>query len=167
MIKLNNSAVPTLVTFMIAASILWNVLHRAQQVISVAFLDDVWSKNVLNIWAAPIRPVEYIGAAYTVGLLQGLIVVLLLGPVAATMYHFNILSLGWYFAALFVNLLFMGWSLGLLVTGLILRFGPPAEALAWALPVLVQPVSAVFYPVSVLPSWLQPVAFCVPGVTHI
>jgi ABC-2 type transport system permease protein len=57
----------------------------------------------------------------------------------------------------------MGWSVGMFTTALIFRFGHQAEALAWAVPFLIQPVSAVFYPVSVLPDWLQPVAYMVPA----
>jgi ABC-2 type transport system permease protein len=64
---------------------------------------------------------------------------------------------------LFANLIFMGWSIGLMTTGFILKWGPPAEALAWAIPGLIQPISAVFYPVSVLPGWLQPIALCFPA----
>ncbi|HEY9867737.1 MAG TPA: ABC transporter permease [Candidatus Obscuribacterales bacterium] len=162
MLKVSN-ALPALCTFLIAAAILWNVMFRAQQVVSVSFLDDVWSRNLLNIWAAPIRPSEYIGAAYLMGLAQAAIVVILLGALSALVYSFDVLSMGLSFAFLFANLLMMGWSMGLLVTGFILRWGPPAEPLAWAVPFLVQPVSAVFYPVSVLPAWLQPVAMVVPS----
>jgi ABC-2 type transport system permease protein len=57
----------------------------------------------------------------------------------------------------------MGWALGVMSTGFILRFGPKAEALAWAVPFVIQPVSAVFYPVSVLPQWLQYVAWMMPS----
>lgn len=162
MLKVSN-AVPAMVTFLIAGIILWNVLWRAQQVVSVSFLDDVWSRNLLNVFASPIRASEYISAAYLMGFLQATIVVILLGILAAFIYSFNMLTLGLSFGFLFVNLLLSGWSLGLLTTGFILRWGPPAEALAWAVPVLVQPLSAVFYPVSVLPPWLQPLAMCVPA----
>ncbi len=162
MMKVSN-AVPTLVTFLIAAIILWNVTYRAQQVVSVSFLDDVWSRNLLNIFAAPIRASEYVGAAYLMGAAQAVFVVLLLGGLAAMVHSFNLFTLGANLALLFVNLLLMGWSMGLVTTGFILRFGPPAEALAWAIPGILQPVSAVFYPISVLPSWLQPVAQCVPA----
>lgn len=162
MMKVGNT-VPTTVTFLIAAVILWNVLYRAQQVVSVSFLDDLWSRNLLNIFAAPIKPVEYVGAAYLMGFVQSAIVVTLLGSLAIPFYGINVFSMGLTFGLLFVNLLVMGWSMGLLVTGFIFRWGPPAEALAWAVPFLIQPVSAVFYPVSVLPQWLQPVAFCVPA----
>ncbi len=162
MLKVSH-AVPSMVTFLIAATILWNVLYRAQQVVSVCFLDDVWSRNLLNIFAAPIRTTEYIGAAYIVGLLQAVVVVITLSVLALALYSFNLFGLGLSFALLFANLLVMGWAMGLLVIGFILRFGPPAEALAWAVPFLLQPVSAVFYPVSVLPPWLQPVAHMVPA----
>lgn len=158
-----SSNVPKMIPILIAAIILWNVMYRAQQVVCVSFLDDVWSRNMLNIWAAPIRPFEYVGAGYLVGFMQAFIVVIVMGALAAFFYSFNILELGLHLAVLFSNLMFMGWSLGLVVTGLFLRFGPPAEALAWAVPFLVQPVSAVFYPVDVLPNWLQPVAQITPA----
>lgn len=161
-----SSSSPTLVTFLIASIILWNVLYRAQQLIAVSFLDDVWSRNLLNIFGAPIRTIEYVGAACLMGLAQGLIVLVLLGTMAAFLHSLNILSMGLMLAFFFVNLLIMGWSLGLMVTGCILKWGPPAEALAWAVPGLVQPIAAVFYPVSVLPLWLQPLAMCFPA-SHI
>ena len=82
------------------------------------------------------------------------------------LHSLNAPFLGFMLAFFFVNLLLMGWSLGLMVTGCILKWGPPAEALAWAVPGLVQPIAAVFYPVSVLPGWLQPIALSFPA-SHI
>jgi len=165
MMKVSNSA-PALVTFLIAAIILWNVLYRAQQLVSVSFLDDVWSRNLFNIFGAPIRTSEYVGAACLMGLMQGLVVLCLLGIMAIFLHSLNVFSMGFILAFFFVNLLLMGWSLGLMVTGCILKWGPPAEALAWAVPGLVQPIAAVFYPVSVLPAWLQPIALSFPA-SHI
>ncbi len=162
MLKVSN-AVPALITMLIGATIMWNVLMRAQQLISVSFLDDLWSRNLLNIFAAPIRVSEYVTAAYLMGFIQAVLVILVLSVLANIFYSFNLFSIGLPLAFLFANLLLMGWSLGLVTTALILRWGPPAEALAWAIPFLVQPVCAVFYPVSVLPLWLQPVAYWVPA----
>ena len=172
MLKVGN-ALPTLITFLIAAIIFWNILFRSQQVVCVSLLDDVWSRNLLNIFAAPIGTAEYICATYVLGFVQSLIIICLLGALALAIYSFNILTLGFGVSILFANLLLMGWALGLFTNGFILRFGPPAEGLAWALPFLVQPISAVFYPVTILPVWLQPVAWCVPatyvfeGMRHI
>jgi ABC-2 type transport system permease protein len=127
------------------------------------FLEDVWSRNLLNIFVAPIKTIEYVGAAYFMGLAQSTIVMVLLGVVAAVFYSFNLLQLGFSLAFLFANLILMGCWLGLLTTGFILRWGPPAEALAWAVPFLIQPVSGVFYPISILPGWLQPLAYVFPS----
>ncbi|HEY9712159.1 MAG TPA: ABC transporter permease [Chroococcales cyanobacterium] len=154
---------PTMVTFLIAAIILWNVLWRAQQVISTSFLDDVWSRNLLNIFCAPIRTREYVGAAFIMGLAQSLLVTVLLSVLAMLFYKFSLLALGVSLGVLFANLVLMGWSIGLLTTSFVLRWGPPAEALAWAVPVLLQPISAVFYPVKVLPVWMQALAWCTPS----
>lgn len=162
LLKVSNS-VPSMVNFLIGAVIMWNILYRAQQVIGVSFLDDVWNRNLLNLFAGPVRLREYVAATYVMGFLQAIIVLLFLSIAAAIFYGFNLLDLGVTFAAFFANLLLMGWALGLLTTGIIVRYGPPAEALAWAIPFLVQPLSAVFYPVSVLPTWLQAIAKLVPS----
>jgi ABC-2 type transport system permease protein len=162
MMKMSN-AVPGFVTFLIGAIIFWNVLYRAQQVVSVSFLDDVWSRNLLNLFVAPIRAYEYVAAGCLMGLAQALLVLILLGALAFFIDSVNLFGLGLNLGFLFVNLILMGWSMGMLTTSAVLRWGPPAEALAWALPGLLQPLSACFYPVSVLPAWLQPVALCVPA----
>jgi ABC-2 type transport system permease protein len=162
MLKISH-AVPTLITCLISASILWRILFCAQNSVTIAFLEDVWSRNLINIFVAPIKTVEYISAAYFSGCVQAVAITIILGILAAAAYSFNLLNLGLGFIFLFVNLLFVGWSLGLFSVGLILRLGPSAEVLAWAIPFLLQPVSAVFYPVSALPKWLQLVALCVPS----
>ncbi len=157
---------PQAVTFLVGGIIFFNVLYRAQQSISVSFLEDLWSRNLLSIFVSPITVAEFVSATYVVGVAQALAVTFIMSVLAAFLYAFNMLSLSWYLIPLFVNLLVMGWWLGLGTTALILRYGYQAEALAWAVPFLLQPVCAVFYPVSVLPGWLQSVAWFVPA-THV
>src|ERR1700733_1846559 len=103
MLKVSH-AVPTMITFLIGATILWNVLYRAQHAVSIMFLEDVWSRNLLNIFVAPIKTVEYVGAAYFMGLVQSILVMVLLGIIAAVFYSFNMLQLGFGLAYLFANL---------------------------------------------------------------
>ncbi len=153
---------PQFIMFLIGGMILWDILFRAQQGVSISFLEDVWTRNVINIFIAPVRIVEYLAATFLVGLLRiALTMVILLG-LAYVVYGFNILSLGLALIPFVANLLLFGWCLGIVATALILRWGPAAESLAWAVPFLVQPVAAVFYPVDVLPPWLQAVAHWIP-----
>lgn len=165
MVRMQNM-VPSYVIFLIGAIIFWNVLYRAQQSVTVSFLEDIWSHNLLNVFVAPVRISEFIAATYIVGLIQSLIVMILMSIMAFAFYSYNITNLGFALMPLFLNLLIMGWWMGMATVAMIVRWGHSAEALAWAVPYLVQPISAVFYPVTVLPVWLQPLAYAMPS-THV
>jgi ABC-2 type transport system permease protein len=153
-------------SYLIGAMILWDVLFRSQQGLTYSFLEDIWSRNLINLFVAPIRLSEFLAAAFLVGVFRVTIVVIVTSLVAWAGYHFNFFSMGFSLIPLLANLLLMGWAMGMIATALIIRFGQSAEALAWAVPFLVQPFAAVFYPVSALPAWLHPLSFCLPA-THV
>jgi len=157
---------PRFITFLIGGMILWDVLFRSQQGIAMSFLEDVWTRNLLNVFAAPVRTIEYLAATFTVGFLRIVVTLTVLAVVAKVLYAFNLFDLKLGLLVFLGNLLIFGWSLGMISTALILRWGQAAESLAWAVPFFIQPVVAVFYPVSVLPAWLQPVAWVFPA-THV
>ena len=155
------------ITFLLGAMILWDVVFRAQQGVAVSFLEDVWTRNLLNIFVAPVRTSEYLAATFAVGLLRICVTVVVMCLVAFFLYQFNIFTLGLPLLPFFCNLLVSGWALGMISTALILRWGQAAESLAWAVPFFIQPISAVFYPVgSIRPLWLQKIAQCLP-TTHV
>ncbi len=159
-------ALPSVFIFMLSAIILWTVQFRAQQAICLSFLDDIESHNLLNIFIAPVGVVTHIAACYLVGFLQALFVFILQAVVAYLGYSFSFAVIGLPCTLLFLNLLFMGWSIGLFSTGLLIRFGHTSATLIWVIPFFLQPLSAVFYPVSVLPHWLQVISLCLPP-THV
>lgn len=152
--------------FLIGAMILWDVLFRAQQGVAISFLEDVWTRNLLNIFVAPVRAVEYVAATFTIGFLRICVTMIVLCALAAVGYGFNVFILEWSLIPFFANLLVFGWSLGMISTALILRWGQAVESLAWAVPFFIQPIVAVFYPVKDLPAWLQPLAMAFPA-THV
>lgn len=157
---------PHFITFLIGAMIFWDVLFRAQQGLAISFLEDVWTRNLLNVFIAPVRPLEYLMATCGIGLLRVAVTVVILTLLASFAYAFHLWDFQWLLIPLFGNLLLFGWSLGMVSVALILRWGQAAESLAWAVPFFIQPLSAVFYPVSVLPPWLQPIALALPS-THV
>jgi ABC-2 type transport system permease protein len=79
------------------------------------------------------------------------------------LYSFNIFIMGLALLPFVLNLMVFGWAIGVTTTAVILRFGQKAEIMAWGLAFLFQPFSAVFYPVSVLPQWLQQIAWWIPA----
>jgi len=157
-----SGAFPQAITFLIGAIILWDALFRAQQGVAISFLEDVWTRNLLNVFAAPVRMTEYLAATFAVGMLRVAVTGVVLALIAFFGYAFNLFQFEWSLIAFYGNLMVFGWSLGIIATAIILRWGHGAESLAWAIPFMVQPVAAVFYPVASLPGWLQPVAMALP-----
>ena len=153
---------PHEITFLIGAVILWDILFRAQQGVAIFFLEDVWSRNLLNIFAAPVTNADYLGSTYAVGMMRAGVTSVMLGGLSALLYSFNVFQLNWALIPFVFNLLIFGWALGMVSTALIVRWGPAAETLAWAVPFFIQPFAAVYYPVDYLPTALQWVAKLLP-----
>jgi len=157
-----SGAFPQAITFLIGAIILWDALFRAQQGVAISFLEDVWTRNLLNVFAAPVRMTEYLAATFAVGILRVAFTGAILVLIAYFGYAFNLFQFEWSLIAFYANLMVFGWSLGIIATAVILRWGHGAESLAWAIPFMIQPVAAVFYPVASLPGWLQPISLALP-----
>ncbi len=154
---------PHYVSFFLGGLILWNILLRAQQGLSVSFLEDVWARNLVNLFVSPLSVGEYLAGLLLVSVFKVVLALFLMSFLAALFFGFKILLLGFWLVPMVLNLCALGWAIGLVTMAAILRFGQEAEILAWALAFLFLPVSAVFYPVSVLPPWLQAVADFVPS----
>ncbi len=154
---------PAFVAFFIGALILWDILFRAQQGICISFLEEVWSRNFLNLFVSPLRISEYITSLMIISILKVLAAASFTIVIAFLLYDFNIFIIGVSLVPFVINLVIMGWAVGIVTTGIILRYGQQAEVLAWGLAFLFQPISAVFYPVSVLPGILQVIAQFVPA----
>ncbi len=156
-------SLPDFIGFFLGALILWDVLFRSQQGISVSFLEDMWSRNLLNVFVSPLSPAEYIASLLAISMVKLLLASTVLVLLAYLLYSFNIFIMGMALVPLAANLIIMGWSVGIVTIAVILRFGQEAEVLAWGIAFLFQPVSAVFYPVEVLPPVLRTVALFVPS----
>lgn len=154
------------IAFLLGGMILWDLFYRAQQAISVSFLEDIWTRNLINVFVSPVSTGEFVLAMLLLGVMKVVVTGLLLSGLAALLYAFNIFQYGLQLIPFVVNLLIAGWGIGIITTAMILRFGQGAETLAWAIPFLFQPFSAVFYPVAVLPAALRPVAWLLP-TTHV
>jgi ABC-2 type transport system permease protein len=146
----------------IGAVLLWDVLVRSQLGFAVAFLEEVWSRNLGHLMMSPLRPAELVAALIAVSLIKLLVAMIPVAALAYVFFSFNVLSLGLAFAAFFANLVIMSWSLGLVSTGVVLRWGLGAESFAWLIVFVFLPLCCVYYPVSTLPAWLQWVALALP-----
>jgi len=152
--------VPAVVAVLLGGVLLWQVLFRSQSEVSMAFLEDIWSRNLLNVFVAPLTAGEYLTGVVTFGALKLVVNVALMASIALVLYGFGLFTLGPALVPFMALLLLMGWALAIVTIGVILRFG---QAIAWAMSFAFQPFAAVFYPVSVLPLAMQWIARLVPA----
>jgi ABC-2 type transport system permease protein len=146
----------------IGGVLLWDILVRSQLGFAIAFLEEVWSRNLGHLMMSPLRPAELVGALILVSLIKLTVAMVPVALLAWLLFSFNLFGLGVAFAAFFANLTIMSWSLGLVSAGVVLRWGLGAESFAWLVAFILLPLACVYYPVTTLPAWLQPVALAVP-----
>ncbi len=151
--------------YLVGGIILWHVVYQSQIAVSTGFLEETWSRNLLNLMVTPLKEVEYVAGVALFGMVKLAMGVGLVAIAAAAFYAFNITGLGLGLIPVAAILLVVGWVIALFVIGVVLRFGSGAEALAWGVLFAVMPLSGVFYPVGALPSVLQPLALALP-TTH-
>lgn len=151
---------------LIGSVLLWDILFRGKIGFSVCFLEEVWSRNIGPLMLSPIRTGEFVIALSLMSIIRlcvGLVPVTILANV---FFGFNLLGLGLALGAFFANLILTSWALALLSSGVVLRYGLGAEELAWSLGFVLLPICCVYYPVTTLPGWLQPIALALPP-THV
>jgi ABC-2 type transport system permease protein len=155
-------ALASAVSTFLAAFLLWDILVRGQLGYTMSFLEEMWSRNMPNLMISPLRATEFVLALIIMSIVRlsiGLIPVTIL---AVFFFGFNLWSLGFALAAFFANLLFTSWAVGMFCSGLVLRHGLGAESLAWSLMFFFLPLTCVYYPVTTLPEWIQPLAWALP-----
>lgn len=154
---------PLITDWLLGALILWIIIIRSQNEISVSLMDEVWSENLLNLFSTPLSFGEFLVGLLIVSIVKLFIAILMLVATAQLLFHYNIAILSYNIIPFFAVTIIFGWTLGIIINSLILRFGRDFEALAWTAIVAVQPFSCVFYPISVLPKVVQNVAIFLPS----
>ena len=159
----NSSYVARAFGVLLGGVMLWDLMFRSQLGLSISFLEEMWARNLGHLFVTPLRPYEWVAALLSMSLIRVLIGVVPAALLAIVLYHYSIFSLGLPLIAFFAVLLAMGWALGLAICGMILRHGMGAESLAWLAVFTLSPISAVYYPVSILPGWLQHASWALPS----
>ena len=154
---------PNALAVFLGAAILWNVFFRAAQDVSVSFLDDLWARSLVTLFASELTFVEFGIAITLVGAIKVVFALAAMATMAWLLYAFDVFTLGWALLPFAANLVLFGWTLGLISLAIILRFGGRWAILSWSLPFLVMPVSCVFWPEAVLPAPLRAVARALPS----
>jgi len=155
----SGSSVANTAGLLLGAVLLWDVLFRGQLGVTFTFLEEIWSRNIANLMMSPLKPTELVAALMLTSLVRMVIGTIPITFLAIFLFTFNIYSLGLPLIGFFINLVLTSWAIGLVICGLILRHGLGAESLAYSVMILLLPLCCVYYPIWVLPAWLQPIAW--------
>ena len=150
------------VSSLLGAVVLWDFCVRVLHGVTMAFFEDVWSRNFLNIFASPLSVSEYLAGQVVSSLLTstvGLVAMLLL---ATLVFGVSFAAYGVMVVPFLLVLFLFGIAMGILGASCVLRWGPAAEWFVWPIPAVIAPFAGVFYPVATLPAWMQPFARILP-----
>lgn len=161
---LNSVAAPgfNFVPLLLGAVLLWDYFARVMQGVTMAFFEDVWSRNFLNFFASPLTVSEYLSGLVLTSIatsIVGLVVMLFL---ATAVFGLSFFAYGLALIPFLLELFLFGIALGILGCTIVLRFGPSAEWFIWPIPGMLSPFAGVFYPLATLPKWMQYVGRLLP-----
>lgn len=150
--------VPTL----LGAVLLWDFFSRVMQGVTTAFLEDVWSRNFLNLFASPLSIAEYVAGLVASSVATSAIGLVVMIALAGGVFGLSFLSYGALLFPFVLILFVFGIAMGVSASAIVLWFGPAAEWFVWPIPALIAPFAGVFYPVATLPGWMQVIARLLP-----
>lgn len=149
---------------LVIAVVFWEVLRINQYSTSVSSMWNVWSHNLSNMFIAPIRVTEYLIAHVISATIKSMFILVTSTVLVKYVFHINILGLGiWPVLFTYLNMVIFATAVGLVLIGLVFQFGTRVQALTWGTIFMIQPFCAVYFPVSVLPAFLQPIAYLFPA----
>ena len=161
---LSSSYYENTVGIILSAAILYDFLFRSSISYNMMFLEEIWSRNFTNLFIAPINLSEIIAALTFTAIFRTLIGLVPASIIAIPLFDVSIFKIGFPLLFLLTTLYIFGVSLGLLVTAGLLRFGPSFENIAWASLFFLAPLGCIYYPIEILPRWLQIIAKLLPLV---
>jgi len=151
---------------LIGAVLLWDVLVRGQFGMTLSLLEEMWSRNLANLFVSPLRTIEFALSLMILSMLRSLFGVVPAALLAIPLFAYSIFDLGPALVAFWAVLTMFGWGVGLVISAALIRFGLAAESYAWASIFVLAPVSGVYYPIDTLPAWLRPISWALPS-THV
>ncbi|NTX02917.1 ABC transporter permease [Myxococcus sp. CA051A] len=147
---------------LLGAVLLWDFLTRVMQGVTMAFFEDVWSRNFLNVFATPMTIAEYVTGLVLSSIATSSVGLVVMIVVAGAVFGLSMLVYGAMLVPFLLVLFLFGIALGIVGTAVVLRLGPSAEWFIWPIPALLSPFVGVFYPLSTLPSWMQAISRLLP-----
>jgi ABC-2 type transport system permease protein len=147
---------------LLGAVLFWDFFTRIMQGVSTAFLEDVWSRNFLNLFASPLSLAEYLGGLVAISIFTSSLGLIVMLALSTFLFGLSFFSLGAMLVPFLLVLFLFGIALGIVAAALVMRLGPASEWLVWPMPALLSPFVGVYYPLSTLPGWMEAIGRLLP-----
>lgn len=151
-----------LVSTLLGAVLLWDFFTRVMHGVTTAFFEDVWTRNFLNVFSTPISIAEYVGGLVISSIVTGAVGLVVMLVLATTFFGLSYFIYGLMLIPFLLILFLVGIAFGIAGSAIVLRFGPATEWFIWPIPAFLSPLAGVFYPISVLPKWMQVASYLLP-----
>ena len=148
--------------FILVGTVALSAVQVCQLDVAYAVLFDIWSKSMKHQFLTPIGIRHMAVGSWLVGVARGVVVFALMALIGSWAFGFDFIGGGPGPLALFLLGCFLTALFGSCVVAVGLLFGTRAETSAWAAVNFVVMLSGIYYPVSVLPDWVQLISAAVP-----
>lgn len=153
---------PHIVLIMMTCLVLWSIVSRAQLEIVMPLLEELWQRSLITLFSTPLTCAEWIIGLMLNGLIKTTFVLFFGAGVVWLLYALNVFAIGWMMLPYAISLMMFGWAVGFLGAAFVIYYGQKAQNVAWMLSFVFAPVSGIFYPIAILPVWLQKIAWALP-----
>lgn len=147
---------------LLGAVLFWDFFIRVMQGVTTGFLEDVWSRSFLNVFATPLTISEYLTGLVLFSIASSTVGLAAMVALAGVAFHLSFFSYGWMLGPFVLVLFLFGIALGVLGSAIVLRLGPASEWFIWPIPAVLSPFAGVLYPVSTLPAWMRYISYALP-----
>lgn len=154
--------VPHIAMMLLTGLVFWQIVWRGNYEISVNLLEEFWNQNLVNLFSTPLTLSEWMAAVIILSIMKMFVTITVCVIAVYFLYATNIFVLGWYLLPFVVSLLMSGWIMGFLGSSIIVYWGQKVQTMAWTMGFLFAPFSAVYYPLSQLPEWVQRISLWLP-----
>ena len=139
----------------------WSFATLGQQQANILMMEDIWSGSLKQILLSGIHEFEYLLARQFIGfLIATTMSVFVLG--IASQFGLDVIALLPKLVPLILITLIGSMALAGLIASCIIWFGREYGFLSWSALQLFIFLSAPFYPVNIMPAWLQAIAQAMP-----
>ncbi len=151
-----------LVKSLMTSLILWNIVWRSQSEVARNLLEELWNNNLVNLFSTPLQLKEWVVSVLCLSFLKTAITLAVLIPVIFLLYKVNVFTISWWFIPFYLCATMTGWIFGFISSSIVIRQGQKMQTVVWALPGILLPLSAVYFPFSSLPDYIKPISRVIP-----